>query len=168
MTPAPEEKPPQNFTEGVPLPYHARFTVEEFARLQKGSVPESMDDKWSIRWKKPHLDFHRSWTGEIVYRITLKATSEGGEASEALLARHRLAHVGPNTDYEAQLLDFLVSTLLLGQEKPFPRPSHVANAVPGLYQHAVAGTGHKEILVQTKVPQSPHSAKSPKPWWRFW
>jgi len=168
MAPVPEQKPPQTFTEGVPIPYHAKFTAEEFARLKKGSVPESMDDKWSIRWQEPHLDFHRSWTGEVVYRITLMETPDGGETSESLLARQRLEHVGPNTDYEARLLDFLVATLLLGQEKPFPRPSHSPNSVPGLYQHAVAGTAQKEILVPSKMPQSPRAARSSKPWWRFW
>jgi hypothetical protein len=43
-------------------------------------------------------------------------------------------------DYQAQLLDFLVSNFLLGQSKPFPRPLNVNEPMRGVFQHLVAGT----------------------------
>lgn len=57
------------FREGVPLPYQAVFSSEEFARLKTGLVPQSMEDKWFVYYEEPHLFIHRSWTGQPVYRL---------------------------------------------------------------------------------------------------
>jgi len=113
------------FTAGVSIAYKAIFSEEQFARLKTGLVPTQMEDKWFIYYEKPHLFFHRSWTGQPVYRLALRKTTDGAEIDEALWSN--VPADGPELDsgYQVLLLDFLLSTLLLGETKPFPLPQAI-------------------------------------------
>ena len=133
--------------------------------MQDGLIPQVMEDKWFIYYEEPCLFFHRSWTGEPVFRVTLKPGSEGAEAGEVLWSKHLATLPGADPAYQAQLLDVLVSNLLLDQSKPFPVPANLKESMRGVYQHAVAGPGYKEVRVPV---QAAPAAKSRKPWWRFW
>lgn len=118
-----------------------------------------MEDKWFIYYEEPHLFLHRSWTGEPVYRLTFSSRPEGAEVKEALWSKHLADASTPtqNADYQVRLLDFLLSSLLLGQPKPFPLPTGLKELKKGVFQHVVAGTGY------------PESSPTPKkPWWRIW
>jgi len=48
----------------------ARFTPEEFARIERGHVPEQMEDKWFV-WMGDDLVLHahRSWSGTCVFEV---------------------------------------------------------------------------------------------------
>lgn len=146
------------FTEGVPIPFEAAFTREEFDRIREGLVPEVMEDKWFMYFEEPHLFLHRSWTGSPVYRVGLAADAEGGAAvTEALCVAEALEK--SERAYQAALLDFLIANLLLGKAKPFPVPPGAWEGRAGLLQHAVAGTG---------FPQTPGRVRRRRMWWRFW
>ncbi|HZR34637.1 MAG TPA: hypothetical protein VFA75_04630 [Nevskia sp.] len=131
------------FTEGVALAYRAEFSAAQFERLREGLVPREMEDKWFVYYDEPCLYWHRSWSGKPVYR--LRFAFDGGMArvvdaqiSRALGANEaELAH-------QAQMLDFLICNLMLGQSKPFPRPPGLNEAAPGVFQHHIAGTGYPE------------------------
>lgn len=147
------------FKEGVPLGFRATFDHGQFARLREGFVPQQMEDKWFIYYEEPHLFFHRSWTGEPVYRLALNIGPEGAGVAEALWSKD-LADASPPTqdaEYQVRLLDFLLSTLLLGQRKTFPVPTDLKEPRQGVFQHSVAGTG---------LPQSSPTPK--KRGWRIW
>jgi hypothetical protein len=111
------------FKEGVTVPYQAAFDSEQFARLREGLIPQRMEDKWFIYYEEPHLFLHRNWTGAPFYRLTLNSVPGGVEVMEALWSQE-LADTSTPTqaEYQARLLDFLLSNLLLGQSKPFPLP----------------------------------------------
>jgi hypothetical protein len=147
-----ENKP---FGQVVAIPYRAVFSADEVARLTQGLVPQAMEDKWFIYYEPPHLFFHRSWTGDPAYRVTLEVTADGASVVEAVCAKNAAKTV--ESDYQAQLLDFLVSNLLLGQRKPFPRPAGSEAVARGVRQHGYAGTGYPEMHVKAK-----------RAWWRFW
>jgi hypothetical protein len=117
-----------------------------------------MDDKWFIYYEEPHLFLHRSWTGQPVCRVTLRNEPRGAAVTQALWSNES-ANIfeKQGSDYKARLLDFLLSNLLLGEAKPFPRPPDLVEQGPGALQHNVAGAGYPEILAEPK-----------KPWWRFW
>lgn len=132
------------FSDGVPVAYAARFTDREFLKLRDGLVPTTMEDKWFVHYEAPHLFFHRSWTGLPVYRVKLEETGDGAMVAEALWATRWAMAEDADPTYQAKLLDFLISTLLLERAKPFPRPDALEEAVPGVFQHRVAGTGHRE------------------------
>lgn len=156
------------FGDGVPLPFAAAYSAAEFARIAEGFVPAQMEDKWFIFHEAPHLFLHRSWTGLPVYRLRLEPREEGVVVVEALWSNALATDDAAAREYEARLLDFLVAVLLLGQRKPFPRPSGVDESAPGVFQHHVAGTGHAEIVVDANAGKPGPIAAAKKPWWRFW
>jgi hypothetical protein len=117
-----------------------------------------MKDKWFIYCEEPHLFFHRSWTGQPIYRLTLTALADGGATvTEALWSKELAVASKDGLDYQVRLVDFLVANLLLGQSKRFPLPSTLAEPMPGVFQHHISGTGYPEAPTQRK-----------KPWWRIW
>jgi len=144
------------FKEGVSLPYRASFDAEMFALVKQGLIPQAMEDKWFIYYDEPHLYLHRSWTGKPVYRLMLRSTSNGAEITEAQWSKDVADASKFGVEYEARLVDFLVSNLLLRQAKPFPLPPGTTES-EGALQHAISGTGYPESAI---VPK--------KPWWRFW
>jgi hypothetical protein len=107
------------FTVGVAIPFRAIFSLEEFDRIREGMMPEAMEDKWFGYFEEPHLFLHRSWGGQPVYRVALIAHGDGVAVAEALCVAEVLAKSTP--EYEAKLLDFLISNLILGYDTPFPR-----------------------------------------------
>jgi hypothetical protein len=144
----------QPFEDVVPIPYRAAFAEDAFARLQAGLVPRAMEDKWFVYFEAPELYFHRSWTGQPVYRIVLERTEDGAVATDAFWSKALADAPGADPAYQARLLHFLVSNLLLGQSTPFPQPD-TAHAIPaGLFQHHIAGTGHPETRADAPAPVS--------------
>ena len=117
-----------------------------------------MEDKWFVYYEEPELFFHRSWTGQPVYWLTLITLPDGGATvSEARWSKELAVASKDGPDYQVQLLDFLVANLLLGQSKSFPLPSGLREPMPGVFQHHASGTG---------FPES--QPKSKKSWWHFW
>lgn len=148
----------RRFKEGKPVPYKAVWNDEQFARVSMGLRALVMEDKWFIFYEEPHVFFHRSWTGQPVYRLTVIQAPNGYEVTQALSCINFTAEPGEDSIYQAKLIDFLVSNLLLGESKPFPLPPGVAEQPhSGVLQHAISGTGYSE---QSNGPK--------KPWWRFW
>ena len=145
------------FTEGVRIPYSPSFSVEEVQKLERGLVPKEMEDKWFVFFEAPYLFLHRSWTGAPVYRVELAYTPLGADVKEALLSKGQADAKNPDPSYEAKLLDFLVSNLLLGQRKPFPHPGNVREPFPGMLQHHISGTGYSETRAAAK-----------RSWWPLW
>src|ERR1700757_233868 len=109
------------FLDGVPLAYHASFDAEQFAKLQQGLVPREMEDKWFVYYSAPFLYLHRSWSGKPVYRVEVGAEGAGARGVRAELSKARGASES-ELAHQALMLDFLISNLLLGESKPFPRP----------------------------------------------
>jgi hypothetical protein len=143
------------FTRTDPIPYAGRFTKEEFERIKAGLVPAAMEDKWFIYFDESCLFLHKSWTGQGVYRVEFEADADGARAREAHCVADVLAASEPV--YQARLLAFLIANLLLGRHELFPMPADMEEAVPGVYQHVIAGTGYPEARVGRR-----------RPWWKFW
>jgi hypothetical protein len=117
-----------------------------------------MEDKWFIYYEEPHLYLHRSWSGQPVYRLAITQRSQGFDVTESLWSIELASASGADSAYQAKLLDFLISNLLLGQSKRFPMPTGIQDhSHPGLLQHVISGTGYAE-----------DASKPKKPWWRFW
>jgi len=131
------------FTDGVALPYRSAFNPNQLSRLVEGLVPQRMEDKWFIYYEEPYLFLHRSWTGQPVYRVKLKHSTEGVEVEEALWSKELAETTNSDAQYQSQLIDFLLSNLLLGENKPFPRLPGLDNAKQQLLQHAISGTGYR-------------------------
>lgn len=126
------------------IPYSAEFTGEDFERISGGLIPVDMEDKWFIYLEGNVLNFHRSWTGACVYKVEFAAEGDKRKVVRAL-ARRDQKDIPYDDAYDAKLLQFLVSNLLLGKRIPFPRPPGVPQETPpGLIQHGFSGTAYPE------------------------
>jgi hypothetical protein len=57
-----------------------------------------------------------------VYRLTLNITSKEAQIVESLWSKDSVHDANADVNYQAQLVYFLLSNLLLGEQKPFPLP----------------------------------------------
>jgi hypothetical protein len=101
----------------VQIPFERSFTQDEFLRLKRGFLAESMEDRWHIFFKDFWLTFVRSWTGFCVYKIRLETSDEVHRIAEVWVSRDRRQYGGNDTQEEAELLSFLIDGLLLGWEQ---------------------------------------------------
>lgn len=71
------------------LPYKRTLSAAEFALLQRGLIPEQMEDKWFVVWHDDALWLHRSWTGLCIYRLRFAADADAARVRvvEALVNR---------------------------------------------------------------------------------
>ncbi|MER0239582.1 hypothetical protein [Fulvimarina sp. MAC8] len=122
------------------LDYSRRFSASEYERLQQGLIPAAMEDKWFVYFADGSLFLHRSWTGQGVYRVDLAEKDDGAIVEDAYRSD---AETG-SPAYSADLLDFLIGNLLLGESKPFPLPPNTHESAAGVYQHGMTGTGYPE------------------------
>lgn len=74
----------------VPLPtarariqFTNRYTADEYARLKRGLVPTSTDERWFAYLDDDWLALHRSWTGYCLYRVRFAPDGDGVRAVEA-------------------------------------------------------------------------------------
>ena len=104
-----------------PLSYEDSLSAPEFATLRCGLVPVAMEDRWFVFYEDPVLFFHRSWTGMLIFQVELAASEGGVRVARASVAREQSA--APGTQFEADLLRFIVRAILLGQEVSLPRLS---------------------------------------------
>jgi hypothetical protein len=84
------------------------YSNEEFARLQKGRIPEEMEDKWFIFYEEPWLYLHRSWTGYCVFQARFEATPLGNRVAEVFVSRDPEQYRSDNDVADALLLAFLL------------------------------------------------------------
>jgi hypothetical protein len=99
------------------LPFTGSYSAAEYERIQRGLIPQSMDDKWFIVEDGGTLSFHRSWTGRCYYQVRIERVEDRYQVVDARLNRE----VAGDLVEEARLLRYLIETYLLGhQDFPFP------------------------------------------------
>jgi hypothetical protein len=123
------------------LAYARTFDRAEQARLQRGLVPDQMEDKWFIFYEGPWLFFHRSWTGTCIYTVKLREEGDGFAVDEAWANRAPEEYRETDDAYDAKVLAFLVDRLLLGRDLKFPLREHVDPAKASAIIHNVVGYG---------------------------
>lgn len=109
------------------VPYEETFTLEESARLRRCVLPQVMEDKWIVLFDDldTSLSFHRSWTGYLVYRVTLVSIDEDADpsrlcATELVVNRDPSQYAGTDDALDAARVSWLIRTLLLDQAVAMP------------------------------------------------
>ena len=64
------------------------YTNQEMARIFRGFVPHSDDDKWVMYYEDGILFMHRSWTGFCIYRVCFTPIETGWAVADVLVNRH--------------------------------------------------------------------------------
>jgi len=96
------------------------FSSQEMERIQRGSVPEQMEDKWFIYWKDDTLYFHRSWTGFCIYVVHFAKEGNNYRMIEAEVNRDPKQYTETSDKRDAKMISYLVDVLLLHRESVFP------------------------------------------------
>ena len=132
------------------LEYSAEFSPEEFERISRGLIPQAMEDKWFIYLEGDVLNFHRSWTGKCIYQVEF-ATEGGKHTVRRALVNRDHQYQATDDAYDAKLLHFLISNLLLGKHVEFPIPADLPKGMAkGVFQHHIAGTGYPERSAEAR------------------
>lgn len=123
----------------APLEFTQSYTSDEFQRIQRGSIPRQMEDKWFIYYEEPWLHLHRSWTGFYIFALRFQSSDAGASVVESWVNRDAAQHDGWNLADDRAVARFLVDALLLGKQVPFPVPGDLPADQQGIYKHHVAG-----------------------------
>ena len=97
------------------LQYQDHFTQAEYETVAQGLIPQAMEDKWFIFYEDSMVYLHRSWTGELIYRITLERDNAGARVICAEVSPEYL----PEPIHE-KLLPWIIRDVLLRQNVEFP------------------------------------------------
>jgi hypothetical protein len=101
-----------------------RFSRDDVRKMRMGLVPEQMEDKWFIYWKRNTLYFHRSWTGYCVYVVRFDKNVEFFTMVEADVNREPEQYRGTSDELDARMITYLIEVLLLQRESEFPGDGH--------------------------------------------
>ena len=102
--PAPDQREPLNF--------QARYSADEYASLQAGSIPREMEDKWFIYLHDGWLRLHRSWTGNWIYALRLEQDGNDWIVTDSWVNRDPEQYRITDGDYDRQLLERLLQGLI--------------------------------------------------------
>ncbi len=139
----------QPFGEGVALAYHTTLDAKQFQQVQSGVVPEGMEGKWFVYYEEPYLYFHRSSTGQAVYRLTFEERDGTGEVVAALVSTEFASAKAPAVYTEVRMLDFLLYAVVLHEAREFPVPEGLEHP-KGLFQHVISGTAYPESCLKAQ------------------
>jgi hypothetical protein len=66
------------------LSLRRHYDADHYARLAKGQIPASQDDRWFVWVSDDHVvHVHRSWTGACIYEVHLVPAGDGYDLAEA-------------------------------------------------------------------------------------
>lgn len=107
------------------------YDDEMIARIRKGFLPQSMDDKWFIWFGEGGLNIHRSWTGFCVYRIKFERDASRWRASTVRVNRKPEEYACTDDEEDREIIRRLIEELLIQRSAdPASPPSRNAREVP--------------------------------------
>lgn len=96
------------------------FSADEMARLGRGLIPDSMDDRWFVYWDDAQLFFHRSWTGFGVYIAHLARRGDAFVLTHAEVNRDPEQYAETDDRYDTAILNYLLDSQLPGSDAEWP------------------------------------------------
>jgi len=110
-------------TRQTTIPIGRRFSADDMSRIRDGLVPEQMEDKWFIYWQDASLYLHRSWTGFCVYVARFQEQDGEWTLVEVDVNRDPDQYSQTSDEADAEMIQFLIDSLLLGRDAEFPTGS---------------------------------------------
>lgn len=102
---------------GVPLDLEANFTAEDFLKIKEGYVPEEMEDKWFIYFANGWLNFHRSWTGFLIYKLQILPKKIGFSVTDSWVNRDYEQYQNTDINKDRELVMDIINHLLLVRDE---------------------------------------------------
>eukprot|EP00123_Amoebidium_parasiticum_P021604 comp7036_c0_seq1/m.2776 comp7036_c0_seq1/g.2776 ORF comp7036_c0_seq1/g.2776 comp7036_c0_seq1/m.2776 type:complete len:190 (-) comp7036_c0_seq1:272-841(-) len=96
----------------IPLPSNfLSFSSNEWEMVQKGLVPQDMDERWFIYCEGRTVYFHRSWSGFCVYELDVREQGGRWVAVQAMANRDKGQYTGTDEDGDLQTIKALCGLL---------------------------------------------------------
>ena len=102
------------------IPIVREYMAAEYARIARGFIPRSMDDRWFIYLEGAELFLHCSWTGACIFVVRFAPAGAGYRIAEAWANRDPAQYRVTDADSDATDIERLIDLLLLRQ--PFLTP----------------------------------------------
>ncbi len=108
----------ETFTGGVEIdPPISRYAEAEYARVEMGKMPQTMDERWVLVMDDRVLHIHRSWTGREIFRAHFSRTGKGWKVTKLLVVTEPDDwYRRTDRDGETLRVGALIETLALGGE----------------------------------------------------
>ena len=88
------------------------FTHQQFSKLTRGLIPQQMEDKWFIFYENEWLYFHRSWTGNGMYKAKLNKVNDDYSIKEFWVERNQEKYKNEDDNTDIETFSSLVRRLL--------------------------------------------------------
>ncbi len=96
----------------IDIDFH--FTEKQFAKIIRGLIPEQMEDKWFIFYENEWLYFHRSWTGNGMYKAKIIKEENSYYIKEFWAERNKEKYKNEDDNEDKQTISLLIARGLLG------------------------------------------------------
>jgi len=90
------------------------LTDKQFSKVTCGLIPQEMEDKWFIYYGNEWLYFHRSWTGNGIYKAKLNKETDGYSITEFWAERNQAKYKNEDDSTDIETFSFLIARGLLG------------------------------------------------------
>lgn len=117
------------------------YSPAEYAAISRGCTPRQMEDKWFIFLEADRLYLCRSWSGHCIYEVHFAETGIGHAISQAWVNRDPDQYASADDSDDAALLLYLIDSLLLNYDVPFPGRQGLGVAGNALYAWSEIGRG---------------------------
>ncbi len=102
------------------IDYRAEFSAADYEKISNGLIPQGMEDRWFIYLEGNRLNIHRSWSGLCIYQVDLICEGDKYLCQKAIVNRAPDEIQDAHDFYNAELLAFVISEVLLDRDTSFP------------------------------------------------
>lgn len=89
------------------------LNTAEYEMVKAGFIPRDMDDRWFIYEEDNWLFFHRSWTGNCIYKAKLEQQGDVYVITTVVANRDKTQCTVTDNETDAENLSLLINQLLL-------------------------------------------------------
>jgi hypothetical protein len=93
--------------------FRRRFNDVEYSLLRLGLVPQAMEDKWFIFFEDGWLNFHKSWTGQGLYKAKIEKIDDQWGIESFYVERKPEMNINTNDDLDWDIMHYLIGRGLL-------------------------------------------------------
>lgn len=89
------------------------YSGEEYAGIAMGLIPMQMEDRWFMFLEDDWLYLHRSWTGNMIYKVRFEPIADGYRIAEAWVNRDPAQYKRTDDDFDVIELLALINWLIV-------------------------------------------------------
>lgn len=93
------------------------YTEAQFVQMSRGFIPEVMEDRWFIYFDEGFLYFHRSWTGNGIYKARITKENDAYTIREFQVEQNPEHYHAADDAYERETMASIISGRLLDNSR---------------------------------------------------